>query len=82
MRTFLVLLLSLSTLVIVAAVFVFDIFSEIGSHRLSGQDRAPFASVGMTREEYIAYLLRTERHNDPELWVRIAAVKNLKRWPK
>ena len=82
MRTFLILLLSLAALVIVAAVFVFEIFSEIGSHRLTGQQKAPFASVGMSREEYIAYLLRTEHHNDPELWYRIAAVRNLKRWPK
>ncbi|MEI8312978.1 MAG: hypothetical protein WCH98_19705 [Verrucomicrobiota bacterium] len=82
MRTFLILLLSLAALVIVAAVFVFDIFSEIGSHRLTGQQKAPFASVGMSREDYIAYLLRTERHDNPELWYRIAAARNLKRWPK
>ena len=62
--------------------FVFDVFSEIGSHRLTGQQKAPFASVGMSRDEYIAYLLRTEHRNDPELWRRIAAVQNLKRWPK
>ncbi|MEI8386849.1 MAG: hypothetical protein WCG76_04545 [Verrucomicrobiota bacterium] len=82
MRTFLILLLSLAALVVVAAVFVFDVFSEIGSHRLTGQQKAPFASVGMSREEYIEYLLRTENRNDPELWRRIAAVQNLKRWPK
>ena len=75
-------LLSLASLVVVAAVFVFDIFSEIGSHRLTGEQKAPFASVGMSREEYIAYLLRTEHQNDPELWRRIAAVRNLKPWPK
>jgi hypothetical protein len=82
MKAFLILLLSLAALVVVAAVFVFDVFSEIGSHRLTGQQKAPFASVGMSREEYIAYLLRTENRNDPELWRRIAAVQNLKRWPK
>jgi hypothetical protein len=36
----------------------------------------------MSREEYIAYLLRTEKQDDPELWHRIAAVRNLKEWPE
>jgi len=82
MRTFLVLLLSLAALAVVGAVFVFDVFSEIGSRRLAGHQKAAFASAGMSREEYIAYLLRTGHHNDPELWRRIEAVKNLKPWPQ
>jgi hypothetical protein len=82
MKTFLVLLLSLAALVLVAAIFIFDIFSEIGSHRVTGTQKAPLASLSMSREEYIAYLLRTEKQDDPELWRRIAAVRNLKNWPE
>lgn len=82
MKAFLILLLSLAALLIVAAVFIFDIFSEIGTHRLTGTQKAPFASLSMSREQYIDYLLRTQKHDDPELWRRIAAVKNLERWPE
>ena len=82
MRTFLFLLLSIAVLAVVAAVFVFDVFSELGSHRVTGGQQAPFASVGMSREEYIAYLMRTEPQDDPELWCRIAAVRNVKVWPR
>lgn len=82
MRTFLFLLVSIAVLAVVAAVFVFDVFSEIGGHHIAGAQKVPFASVGMSREEYIAYLLRTERQDDPEVWIRIAAVRNLKVWPK
>lgn len=79
MKAFLVLLLSVAAIAMVAAIFVFDVFSEL---RVTGTQRVPFASAGMSREQYIAYLLRTERHDDPELWCRIAAVQNLKPWPK
>ena len=83
MKAFLVMLLSLAALAVVAAIFVFDVFSVIGGHyRVTGTERVPFASMGMSREQYIAYLMRTERQDDPELWCRIAAVRNLKRWPK
>jgi len=82
MRTFLILILSLAALAVVAAVCVFDVFSEMNTHRITGNEKVPFASVGMSREQYIEYLLRTERHDDPELWQRIAAVRNLKIWPK
>jgi hypothetical protein len=82
MKTFLVLLLSLAALVLVAAIFIFDIFSEIGIHRVTGTQKAPLASLNMSREEYIAYLMRTEKHDDPELWHRIGAVQNLKKWPE
>ncbi len=82
MKAFLVLLVSLAILLVVAAVFIFDIFSEIGSQRIKGAQKAPFASLNMSREQYIDYLLRTEKHDNPELWRRIAAVKNLKQWPE
>jgi len=82
MKAFLVLLVSLAILLVVAAVFIFDIFSEIGSQRLKGAQKAPFASLTMSRDQYIDYLLRTEKHDNPELWRRIAAVKNLKQWPE
>jgi len=83
MKAFLVLLLSLAALAVVAAVFIFDVFSEIGRHDWDpGVRKVPFASAGMSREQYIAYLLRTEKHDNPELWRRIAAVRNLERWPK
>ena len=83
MRTFLILLLSLAALAVVAAVFIFDVFSEISGHyAVSGNEKIPFASVGMSREQYIAYLMRTEKPDDPELWRRIAAVRNLTNWPK
>lgn len=82
MKAFLILLVSLAILLVVAAVFIFDVFSEIGSHRIKGMQKAPFASLNMSREQYIDYLLRTEKHDNPELWRRIAAVNNLKKWPE
>ena len=83
MKAFLLLLLSLAALAVVAAIFIFDVFSELGTQtRARGTNKVPFASMGMSREQYIAYLLRTEKQNDPELWLRIAAVRNLKEWPR
>lgn len=83
MKAFLFLLLSLAALAVVAAVFIFDVFSAQGGHDWETRARkVPFASAGMSREQYIEFLLRTEKHDDPELWRRIAAVRNLKRWPE
>jgi hypothetical protein len=83
MRTVFFLILSLAVLAVVAAVFIFDIATESGGHSSDSYSlKAPFASRGMTREQYIDYLLRTEKHNDPELWRRIAAVKQRADWPK
>jgi len=83
MRTVFFLILSLAVLAVVAAVFIFDIANESGGHSPDSYSmKAPFASRGMTREQYIAYLLRTEKHSDPELWRRIAAVKQRPDWPK
>ncbi len=85
MKSFLLTLLSIAVLAVVAAVFIFDVFSFDGGHdrdRSAGNGPVPFASYGKSREQYIAYLLRTNKHNDPELWQRIAAARNLKDWPK
>jgi hypothetical protein len=82
MKSVLLLLVAFVVLAVVVGVFAYDVLSEQGGHdRVTRAKRIPFASEGMTREEYINYLLRTERHDDPELWVRIAAVRNLKHWP-
>ena len=81
MKAFLLVFLSLAALAVAAVVFAFDVFSEISGHRITGKAKVLFASAGMSREQYIAYLLRTERQDDPELWRRIAAVRNLKHWP-
>lgn len=82
MKTFLILITSVAILMVVAAVFIFDVFSEIGRNRFQVVEKAPLASLNMSREQYIEYLLRTEKHDNPELWRRIAAVRNLKRWPE
>lgn len=82
MKPFLLLLVSLAVLLVVGAVFIFDVFSEIGSRRFRGIQKEPFAALYMSREQYIDYLLRTEKHDSPELWQRIAAIRNLKQWPE
>lgn len=83
MKTVFFLILSLAALAVVGAVFIFDVFTESGGHASDSYSlKAPFASRGMTREEYISYLLKTEKHDDPELWRRIAAVKQRPDWPK
>lgn len=67
----------------VVTVFVSDLISERGGHDFDPrQEVFVFASGSMSREQYIDYLLRTEKHDNPELWRRIAAVKNLKNWPE
>ncbi len=83
MKGFLFLLLTCGVLAVVVAVFVSDLVSERGGHDFAPRQEAfVFASGSLSREQYINYLLRTEKHDDPELWRRIAAVKNLKDWPE
>jgi hypothetical protein len=68
MKTVFFLILSLAALAVVRAVFIFDVFTESGGHASDSYSlKAPLASRGMTREEYISYLLKTEKHDNPEL---------------
>ncbi len=80
MKTFLVMFMALIALAGAAGVFVFDVLSERGGHDGSRGKEMAFAAEGMSRNQYIAYLMRTERHDNPELWRRIAAVRNIKEW--
>lgn len=83
MKALLLLLLAVAALVVAGAIFVADIFAEQGGHDGDSRERRiPFAAQGMSREQYIRHLLQTESRNDPELWTRIEAVKNLKVWPE
>jgi hypothetical protein len=83
MKGYFLLLISFAVLTTMVAVLVVDVLSEKGGHdRETRAKRVPFASKEMSREQYIRYLLRTEKHDDPELWVRIEAVKQLKNWPE
>lgn len=83
MKSFLILLLALAALAAAGAVLVSDVLDERGGHDAGtrGKEMA-FAAEGMSRSQYIDYLMRTEKHDNPELWRRIAAVRNIKDWQR
>lgn len=83
MKGVIILFLAFMALAAVVVGLFMDILSERGGHEGDIlHTKEPFATKHMSRSEYIAYLMRTERHDDPELWLRIEAVKKLKDWPQ
>jgi len=83
MKIFALIVLSLLVLAAAMTALFLDITSSGGGHagEIRGEKTA-FAASRYSREDYIAHLLRTEKHDDPELWRRIEAVKRLEPWPK
>jgi hypothetical protein len=83
MKIFALIVLALGVLAAAMIALFLDIISAGGGHegQIRGEKTA-FAASRYSREEYIAHLLRTERHDDPELWRRIEAVKRLEPWPR
>ena len=83
MKTLAVLLIALAVACGALAVFVTDLIAAGGGHdRDTSKRKLTYAAQHMNREQYIAFLLRTERHDNPELWQRIEAVKQLRTWPE
>jgi len=82
MKIFALILLALGVLAAAMIALFLDITSAGGGHenQIRGEKTA-FAASRYSREQYIAHLLRTEKHNDPDLWRRIEAVKRLEPWP-
>lgn len=54
--------------------FGFEFSREPASESKS---RMFFGQTRMSLQDYIEWLLKTEKHSDPETWRRIQAVKNL-----
>lgn len=83
MKVFATIVFAMGILALAVTALMLDIASTNGGHDadIRGQKTA-FAANSFSREQYIDYLLRTERHDDPELWRRIEAVKQLKTWPR
>ncbi len=83
MKIFAMIVLALGFLAAAMLALFLDITAAGGGHEgeIRGEKTA-FAASRYSREEYIAHLLRTERHDDPDLWRRIEAVKKLEPWPK
>ncbi len=71
-------LLTLAVLMILLAggvvLFAWDSRVTQGGHERLRPDREAYRNHG-SHEQYIAYLLRTEDHEDEELWRRIEAVE-------
>lgn len=82
MKIFSLIILALAVLAAAMLALFLDVTSAGGGHegQIRGQKTA-FATARYSREEYISHLLRTERHDDPDLWRRIEAVKRLEPWP-
>jgi len=83
MKIFAMIVLAVGILAAATAVLFLDITSAGGGHegRIRGEKTA-FAANRYSREQYIAHLLKTERHDNPDLWRRIEAVKQLEPWPR
>lgn len=83
MKIFALIVLALGVLAAAMLALFLDVTSAGGGHesRIRGEKTA-FAASRYSREDYIAHLLRTEKHNDPDLWRRIEAVKRLEPWPR
>jgi hypothetical protein len=78
MKSLLSLVIPVLVLLATVLVLYWDLSYERGGHEPTGDSYfAPYGS----REQYIAHLLKTEKHSDPELWRRIEAVKRLEVWP-
>lgn len=83
MKIFALIVLALGVLAAAMIALFLDITSAGGGHenQIRGEKTA-FAASRYSREQYIAHLLRTEKHDDPDLWRRIEAVKRLEPWPQ
>lgn len=83
MKIFATIALSLGILAAAIFALILDITSAGGGHesKIRGEKTA-FVASRYSREQYIAHLLRTERHDNPDIWRRIEAVKRLEPWPR
>ncbi|MDX2079724.1 MAG: hypothetical protein SFU53_02980 [Terrimicrobiaceae bacterium] len=78
------LLLAIAIFLTIAAgasvLFIWNARVTLGGHENVVTERIAYREWP-NREAYIAYLKRTEDHQDEELWRRIEAVKKKETWP-
>lgn len=71
-------LLAVLGVLVVAGLFAFD-FDFSREPASQSKSRSFFAQTRMSLQQYIEWILKTEKHSDPETWRRIQAVKNLEK---